>query len=512
MVGDRQRHRPGPAVPLADARSVRTRDGAYELVPDLATDLGTPNEDFTEWTFTLKDGIKWETGDPVTAEEVAFGIKRSFDGDTFATGPGTSYSKPYFDGGDDYNGPYADGEDFPGVTVEGNDIIMKFSTPFAEMDYYSIFPAIGPVPLDADGRRLRPRRRCRPVPTRSRSSRPNQELVLVTNDQWDPATDPARRQLVDKYTFKFDVQPDGCGRDRAQRPGQHDGRDRDAVHGLQQGERRKASRTRSSSARSPAPASSMPNFEKVPEVEVRQALAYAYDYENIWSAAGEVVGRHPGQRCDRPERSASVCCPRAWPAARPGTAPMARPSRSTPRSRRSCSQRPATSRASTRSRSSTTRRRPRARRPRSSASVGYEESGFKVKKYPYSGGSLYDVWTNPDNALYKKINLLGTAWCQDWPSAATFLPVIVGDRSSAYNTGKFSVPEVDDEIERIKNLPIEEQADAWGELEQMVMTDYQPVINTGYYQNIFGFGTDIGGFANDTSVGGAPDYRTIYVK
>ena len=27
-------------------------DGAYELVPDLATDLGTPKEDFTQWTFT----------------------------------------------------------------------------------------------------------------------------------------------------------------------------------------------------------------------------------------------------------------------------------------------------------------------------------------------------------------------------------------------------------------------------------------------------------------------------
>ena len=55
----------------------QNEDGEYELVPDLATDLGTPNEDFTEWRFTLKDGIKWETGDPVTAEEVAFGIKRS---------------------------------------------------------------------------------------------------------------------------------------------------------------------------------------------------------------------------------------------------------------------------------------------------------------------------------------------------------------------------------------------------------------------------------------------------
>ena len=86
----------------------QAEDGSYELVPDLATDLGTPNEDFTEWTFTLKDGIKWETGDPVTAEEVAFGIKRSFDADTFATGPGTSYSKPYFEGGEEYNGPYAE--------------------------------------------------------------------------------------------------------------------------------------------------------------------------------------------------------------------------------------------------------------------------------------------------------------------------------------------------------------------------------------------------------------------
>ena len=26
------------------------------LIPDLATDLGTPNDDFTEWTFTIRDG------------------------------------------------------------------------------------------------------------------------------------------------------------------------------------------------------------------------------------------------------------------------------------------------------------------------------------------------------------------------------------------------------------------------------------------------------------------------
>ena len=82
--------------------------GQMILVPDLATDLGTPNEDFTEWKFTLRDGVKWETGAPVTAEEVAFGIVRSMDGKTFPNGPGLSYSNAFFLGGEDYKGPYTD--------------------------------------------------------------------------------------------------------------------------------------------------------------------------------------------------------------------------------------------------------------------------------------------------------------------------------------------------------------------------------------------------------------------
>ena len=42
------------------------------LVPDLATDLGTANDDFTEWTFTIRDDATWEDGKPVTPEEVSF--------------------------------------------------------------------------------------------------------------------------------------------------------------------------------------------------------------------------------------------------------------------------------------------------------------------------------------------------------------------------------------------------------------------------------------------------------
>ncbi len=122
--------------------------GQMILVPDLATDLGTPNDDYTEWKFTLRDGVKWENGDPITAEEVAFGINRSMDNKTFANGPGLYYSNPYFLGGKDYKGPYTGGSDTSeAVSVDGNDITVKMSKPFTDFDYYASFPAIGPIPL-----------------------------------------------------------------------------------------------------------------------------------------------------------------------------------------------------------------------------------------------------------------------------------------------------------------------------------------------------------------------------
>ena len=80
--------------------------GAMELVPDLATDLGTPNDDFTEWTFTIRDDATWENGETITAEEVAWGLCRSMDSTEFPSGPGTEYSQQYFFGAGEYKGPY----------------------------------------------------------------------------------------------------------------------------------------------------------------------------------------------------------------------------------------------------------------------------------------------------------------------------------------------------------------------------------------------------------------------
>ena len=118
------------------------------LVPDLATDLGQHNDDYTKWTFTIRDGVKFEDGSPVTAKNIAWGIQRCMDAATFPTGPCQYYSNVYFRGGSSYKGPYtAPNQKFTAVKVDGNKLTIFMDKPFPDMPYWGAFPANGPVPL-----------------------------------------------------------------------------------------------------------------------------------------------------------------------------------------------------------------------------------------------------------------------------------------------------------------------------------------------------------------------------
>jgi hypothetical protein len=60
--------------------------GVGGLVGDLATDTGTPSEGGKTWTFTIRTGPSWEDGRPVTCQDVAYGIARSFARDQLPGG------------------------------------------------------------------------------------------------------------------------------------------------------------------------------------------------------------------------------------------------------------------------------------------------------------------------------------------------------------------------------------------------------------------------------------------
>ena len=110
----RSRHRQLPPDRLPPAGGVPDLDRPRRRntpVPDLATDTGTSSDGGKNWSFTLKDGIKWEDGKPITCEDFKYGASRVFATDIITGGP--NYLLSYLDIPKDpktglpaYNGPY----------------------------------------------------------------------------------------------------------------------------------------------------------------------------------------------------------------------------------------------------------------------------------------------------------------------------------------------------------------------------------------------------------------------
>ncbi|MCH1867388.1 ABC transporter substrate-binding protein [Nocardioides sp. CFH 31398] len=487
-------------------RSLTTFKYDYEtdemvLVPDLATDLGTPNDDFTEWTFTIKDGIRWENGDPVTAEDVAFGMKRSLSESADLQGPGTKYSKTYFAGGKDYAGPYEDGEDFPAITVDGSDITIEMSQPFPEMDYWGSFMAMGPVPSGPEGEA--PGYGNAPLatgPYKVAEFRAGEILRLERNDEWDPNTDASRHQYPDEYVFEFGQ--DTTASDQVMLNNTADS-ETTVLTALQGSSYQQATENLGDRV---VPASQActsfwnPDYEKIDEIEVRQALAFAYPYEDAAAAAGEIpgltrtfgepilppgmAGREdyeaiPGETIETdPERARELLAEAGY---EPGEYEI---------------------------RFSFTNSTPEGRAAKEQIETALEDAGFATQAFGY-GGSPYDVWTDPDNNIYQELNVRGVAWCSDWPSASTFIPALF-ESGQEYNTGNFSEQEVDDRIGEISSLPVEEQPAAWADLDRTIRQDYFPTLTLGYLNNLFAYGERVGNFQNDAAQG-FPNWRDMYV-
>src|SRR5690606_21532811 len=152
------------------------------LVPDMATDLGRPNDDHTRWTFVLRDGLRYEDGTKVTSADVAHAIRRQFARAELPGGP--TYGVDYFVDGDTYRGPFRDGADFGGVaTPADKTIVIKLRRPFADLPHYASFPNFTGIPPETDdGEYIE-----RPLatgPYRFAEYEPGERLVLERNPYW----------------------------------------------------------------------------------------------------------------------------------------------------------------------------------------------------------------------------------------------------------------------------------------------------------------------------------------
>ncbi|MET0526354.1 MAG: ABC transporter substrate-binding protein [Nocardioides sp.] len=479
-------------------------DGQPVLVPDLATDLGRHNDDFTEWTFTIREDATWQDGRPVTPEEVAFGICRSLDSETFPAGPGTQYSKTYFAGAASYDGPYTahdpDCDAYDGISVHGQDVTITMDRPFPDMDYWGAVMAMGPAPLgDAADPPDYGHRPLASGPYKVESWEPAEELVLVRNDAWSADSDPARHQYAERWVFKFNqdqdkvdeiMLSDSAAGQAAVATALGPGRYRDAEDQL--GERLVQQP-------SECVTTLTPDYTQITDIRVRKALAYAYPYEDVWIASGEVPGvtrvpagsiMPPGMAGRKefhvdgeqitydPEKSRELLSEAGY-----GDEPY-------------------------RITMIYYAVDPQAAAAQQQITAGFEAGGFAVRAIPVQE-SPYSVWLDPDDEVNRLLNVRAANLCPAWPAGSALLPPLLGD-GAVFNTAHFDEPAVDAAMDDLATLPIEEQPAAWGELDETIMTDYFPTIPTAYVNRLVVFGARIGNPSGDGSMA-SPNYKDLYV-
>lgn len=217
-----------------------------QVVPDLATALGKVSDSGRTWTYTLREGVKFENGQPITSAEVKYGIERAFAAATLPGGPGWLVDL-LDDPKDPYPGPYRDKDLHKNglaaiTTPNPTTVVFHLNRPFADFDEVLALPdaspalpkldtgaAYGAKPVSSGPYRFAsayraPAPSATPSPAASSSAAasggdgvagdgttgdgaPAITVTLVRNPAWDRRTDPVRAALPDRVEVTVGLSP-----------------------------------------------------------------------------------------------------------------------------------------------------------------------------------------------------------------------------------------------------------------------------------------------------------------
>jgi peptide/nickel transport system substrate-binding protein len=189
-----------------------TTGDSPKIVADLATDTGTVSDGGKTWKFTLKDGVKWQDGQPIKCEDLKYGVSRTFAQDVITGGP--NYIITYLDvpsnadGSSKYAGPYKKtGQDLfdKAVTCSGNTITYHFKTPWNDFNVATAgLSAFSPYRQDKDQGDKSDYAIFSDGPYMLQGTFDKDKGgTFVRNPNWDASTDPVRKAYPD--TIKYDV-------------------------------------------------------------------------------------------------------------------------------------------------------------------------------------------------------------------------------------------------------------------------------------------------------------------
>lgn len=465
---------------------IQTQDKGLQLVGDLATSAGETTDGGKTWKYTLRDGIKWEDGSPITAEDVAYGIAISFS--EFGV-QGPQYLQAALDpkygkeGG--YTGPLGGNMTVPGLTVSGNTLTFTFDRAHAELPYLLAFPTSTPVPVGKFTKEKYETQWVSSGPYKRTEYVPGTRYTLEKNPNWDPNSDPIRHQYPDKIIWNFTK--DAAAQTEAVKAAAGDDAAAIATQNTPpeliptlKGDPELMKRV----GQSPSPFVSYLsiNTQRVTDVKVRQALQYSLDRDAYIKAVGgyDVAS-------DQTELLAPIvpgfkkfdAYPPANASENHGDVEKAKQllGGATPPKLKLCTANSATN-----------------QKVAAVLTQAFGRAGFTFT-INYIEPSAYYTTVGVKNT---DCDLISHNWGQDWPDGESTLGVLwdgslIVERGNN-NLAYFNEPEVVAKMKELREAPDRGAvAAAYGELDKLIMEKYAPTIPLRNIRNFFPRGPKVGG-------------------
>ena len=190
--------------------SGKTVQERNKIAADLATDTGKVADGGKTWTFTIRDGAKWQDGKAVTCQDFQYGISRTFATDQI-TG-GQTYALTYLNipknakGQSDYLGPYKKtGQALfdKAVVCAGPNITFHLNRPVFDFNQVVSLSAFGPFRKDQDTGAKGTYDIFSDGPYMLQGKwATNKGATFVRNPHWTASSDPIRKAYPDSIVYQ----------------------------------------------------------------------------------------------------------------------------------------------------------------------------------------------------------------------------------------------------------------------------------------------------------------------
>ncbi len=485
------------------------------LAPDLATDTGTVTAGGRSWAFTLRKGVTWQDGRPVTCADVKYGISR-----TYATAQitgGLTYALDFLDvpykpdGSSVYAGPYLKtGQPAydKAVSCVGQTITFKLARPVPDFNQVVALSSFAPVRADQDAAARPSTSIFSNGPYKLKAPwQPGKGATFVRNPQWHPATDQIRKARPEQLIYQ-----DGIPLETVfSKIMTNNGSDAFAVTAdsapqvLQNDILSNPEITaRSSNPRGPFVDYLLPNFSRPAMVnrKARQALAVATNRESYVNALGGASAAEPTFAMINKSLPAYL-----------DFNPLRVPAHGDPVRARTLLQ--ASGLSLPVKITVAYRKGPLMDTAMVALKRGWEEAGFAVSLAAIEKDYFTKIASVPTSRNFDVMWAVGSA---EWPSGSSVIPSLFDSRlnlsaaSSGQDYGRFASAGFSAKIDAAARIPDASRREkAWGALDKDVAANVIAIALTNS-KSVFVRGAEVRDYIDNQALSGSVDLATVSVR